>query len=81
VQALVEAGGPDEAPEISRPIAFPQLLCCCRRRFLVRLPRGHKEASSTVWAFLVQVDYFRFARESAGIRKFRLFGAPEALGD
>jgi hypothetical protein len=33
VQALVEAGGPDEAPEISRPIAFPQLLRCCRRRF------------------------------------------------
>ena len=25
VQALVEAGGPDEAPDISRPMAFPQL--------------------------------------------------------
>lgn len=32
-RALVEAGRPDEAPAISIPISFPQLLCCWRRTF------------------------------------------------
>lgn len=86
--ALLEAGGPDDAPEISLPVAFPQLFKTkydwdfatepeqALRNRRIYLPRGRTLGGSSAMNAMI---YIRGNTE-ASISDARIFPTPTGLG-